>query len=218
MKKSVLILLMIIGSLASRSQSININIIPENPHISDSVKVNVVISYGHLIFKISDSLFISGDTIHIKYCVVLGPTHSPTFFTDTFSLGTFADGDYTVMVKAFYSTNGIDCIGDTSYFSRSKSFQVSETVSVHHETLESDFSLELAPNPTSDFQTLTLKTETSGKIHIEIYDLSGRMVRQVFSGEISVGEQTFIADLRDLKSGTYVYRVRTEEGVYLLKP
>ncbi|MCC5917967.1 MAG: T9SS type A sorting domain-containing protein, partial [Cryomorphaceae bacterium] len=207
MKKPILLLLMICAGFTSWSQSINVNIIPNNPHISDSVKVSVGIGYFHYIEKISDSLFISGDTIHIKYCVGIGPFTVPTAFFDTFSLGMFPHGHYTVFVKAFYSTNTTDCINDTSYFSQTKSFQVSETISVHRETLEDDFSLELAPNPTDDFQTLTLKTVTSGKIHIEIYDLSGRMVRQVFSGEMSIGEQSFLADLRDLRSGTYFYKV-----------
>ncbi|MCC5919001.1 MAG: hypothetical protein JJU02_16925, partial [Cryomorphaceae bacterium] len=66
MKKIKPLVFLLIASLSAWSQSININIIPNNPHISDSVKVSVGIGYFHYIEKISDSLFISGDTINIK--------------------------------------------------------------------------------------------------------------------------------------------------------
>ncbi|MCC5919005.1 MAG: T9SS type A sorting domain-containing protein, partial [Cryomorphaceae bacterium] len=167
--------------------------------------------------KINDSLSIIGDTICIYYCISSSPGMTAPTFIDTFELGMFTAGDYFVVVNAYKAIDTVDCSNPIDSARGTETFTITETVSVHRETLEDDFSLEIAPNPTDDFQTLTLKTETSGKIHIEIYDLSGRMVRQVFSGEMAAGEQTFLADLRDLKSGTYLYRVAMGNEIYHLK-
>lgn len=219
-KRIILIMFLLLGSFAAWSQYVTVravDIIPINPIISDSVKVRVQVlctDYGH---KIYDSLSISGDTIHINYCIFLSPFAAGRIFTDTFELGTLAAGDYTVLVKAYKTQDTVDCTNAVDSGSATKSFTVTETVSVRNETLENGFSLRVTPNPAGSFQQVVITTEKPQNISIQLFDMTGRLVREVFSGEVEAGEQSFTADLTGLKSGTYVYRVLTEGSLHHLK-
>ncbi len=222
MKKrtTLIMLLLLLGSFAAWCQGIDvksIEIIPEYPVITDSVKVRVEVlgtDYGH---KIYDSLSISGDTIHIKYCVFLSPFAAGRVFTDTFELGTLAAGDYTVQVKAYKSLDTLNCNTPVGTASDTKSFNVTDNFSVKEEILNNGLSAHVMPNPAKNLQQLILKTEKAGNISIQICDLSGRVIMDVVSGNVLAGEHSFTADLTNLKSGMYVYRISYGDNILILK-
>ena len=223
MRKTILILLFLCGSFTAWSQTIRIDtvkIIPENPTIIDSVKVRVHVFSNDYGPKLYDSLSISGDTIHIYYCISTAPQPAGRYFIDTFALGTLAAGDYIVLVKAYKSSNVInpvDCNNPWDSASAIKPFTVTGAVSVDRETPERGFSIHLAPNPAESFQQVVITTEKPENMTIQLFDLSGRLVRDVFSGEVEAGEQSFTVDLTGLKSGTYVCKVLTDNNMYHLK-
>jgi Secretion system C-terminal sorting domain len=66
------------------------------------------------------------------------------------------------------------------------------------------------PNPTRGESTLALDIETEGQYQIFMYDLNGRKIRDIHSGELFIGRNNFNIDLFDLQSGMYFLQVLAE--------
>ncbi len=69
------------------------------------------------------------------------------------------------------------------------------------------------PNPFQRSTRITFVTRASAQAELGIYDLSGRLVRKLFQGAVSPGEQSVTWDGRDasgraVASGVYFYRLR----------
>jgi photosystem II stability/assembly factor-like uncharacterized protein len=71
------------------------------------------------------------------------------------------------------------------------------------------------PNPSSKgYQDIALTGITPHTMcNIDLFDLRGNLVKQVFSGRIESSDQHIRVDLNDLAAGSYFYRVQTDEGV-----
>ncbi len=87
------------------------------------------------------------------------------------------------------------------------SFQYSETVEVSIEN-PSTFSLGAAyPNPFNPNTAFTLSVQKSQHVEIAVYDLLGRNVLEVFSGQVEAGGvRTFRVNGSNLTTGLYVVR------------
>ena len=59
------------------------------------------------------------------------------------------------------------------------------------------------PNPTRDFVKIEISIREAGNAHIQIVDVSGRLISEVAGGYRNVGEATFVVDLSGYPSGTY---------------
>lgn len=76
----------------------------------------------------------------------------------------------------------------------------------------------VAPNPFNPFTTLSFETPGGGPVHLLIFDLAGRLVRDVTHGRpFAPGYHDVVIDGRDragrrLASGVYFYRLSTKEG------
>ena len=68
------------------------------------------------------------------------------------------------------------------------------------------------PNPFSGSTTIRLELPESGDVRIVVYDMTGREVRQMHDGYLSMGAHEFRFDADSLPSGTYIYRVSTNQG------
>ena len=66
------------------------------------------------------------------------------------------------------------------------------------------------PNPTTGISNVEFVAKTSGKVLIEVYDINGRNIAQVFNGETFAGQQ-YKADFNgsNLSSGLYIYKITT---------
>ncbi len=66
------------------------------------------------------------------------------------------------------------------------------------------------PNPTTGISNVEFVAKTSGKVLIEVYDINGRNIAQVFNGETFAGQQ-YKADFNgsNLPSGLYIYKITT---------
>lgn len=78
-------------------------------------------------------------------------------------------------------------------------------------------SLELYPNPATNTQTLKLQNENGEHVEIGLYDLSGKLIKEIFSGKTLFENQVFITSLEDLTSGVYIYRILTKDNLSTLK-
>ena len=225
MKKAIiLIFFFLCGSITVWAQGTiyihEVDVIPTNPTINDSIQVRVLVVGTDFGPKIYDSLSFSGDTIYINYCVSTTGLTSVRTMIDTFELGTLPAADYTVQVKAFKSAlgpNPVDCNNHIHSDTVNKPFTVTDNFSVKEEKLNNGLSAHVMPNPAENLQQLILKTEKAGSISIQICDLSGRVIMDIVSGNVQAGEHSFTADLTNLKSGMYVYRVSDGENILILK-
>lgn len=77
--------------------------------------------------------------------------------------------------------------------------------------------LAAAPNPFNPATTIRFNLAAPGRIDLAVYDLGGRLVRNLAAGRVSSGEQRFEWDGRsdsgrEVASGTYFARLKTEGG------
>jgi len=63
------------------------------------------------------------------------------------------------------------------------------------------------PNPSSEAVTLTFRLAEAGEARLEVIDLQGRVVAQVFAGHAEAGEHGFRFDSGALPAGLYVCRL-----------
>jgi hypothetical protein len=76
-------------------------------------------------------------------------------------------------------------------------------------------SLPLRPNPFDAQTTLSLSLPARGRVELRIYDVAGRMVRKLVSGEMGAGHHDVTWDGRSdsgarLQNGTYLYRLNLD--------
>ena len=78
------------------------------------------------------------------------------------------------------------------------------------------------PNPFNPTTAIEFALPSSGPVDLSVYDLAGRRVALLVSGDQPAGRHTVVWQARDdsgrtLPSGTYVYRLRTDAGVVARK-
>ena len=67
------------------------------------------------------------------------------------------------------------------------------------------------PNPVSQNATIVFHTDAFGLVTLELFDVTGRKVREFLSEKYPSGEHRVLADLSALNSGIYILRL-TQEG------
>lgn len=76
-----------------------------------------------------------------------------------------------------------------------------------------DFSLEIWPNPTSEQATVSFRANDSGEASLALYDVSGKMVSEIFRGTSALGTTyRFDIDVKSLENGLYLCRLTTDSG------
>lgn len=68
----------------------------------------------------------------------------------------------------------------------------------------------LFPNPTSGIQTLEIKTKVGSTLTIEIYDIMGRKVKEVFNGKTNAQLTQIENDVSDLVNSMYIYNIKLD--------
>ena len=81
----------------------------------------------------------------------------------------------------------------------------------------SGLDLTVLPNPFTESAALSFRTGLSGHVSVQVFDLSGRLVRSLAGTEMAAGEHSIGWDGRDdsdgvLPSGVYICRVIAAEG------
>ena len=68
-------------------------------------------------------------------------------------------------------------------------------------------SIQLFPNPATDNVTMNYNLAVAGQASIDVLDITGRLIKEVYQGNKSTGPQNQIIDLSDLVSGIYFVRL-----------
>ena len=69
------------------------------------------------------------------------------------------------------------------------------------------------PEPANDKITIDLFQSTYGAVQVDMYNVLGQKVRTLYDGLLSPGNHSVTVDTESISSGTYVYRVRSEDGL-----
>ncbi len=192
-----------------------VEIIPNNPLISDSIQIRTVQMITTRGIKISDTMWVIADTIHLRSCFAAGWQQSTKTFVDTFSIGLLTQGTYTIKLISYESPIGTVCNPiDTA--SLSQIFQVIDDIGMEEVKWRNRTDFKLYPNPSSGQQQINLYIQVPVPLQINLHNLSGKKVIEVFNGPSAQGQQEFEVDLSHLPQGLYFYHIRVgEEWQYL---
>ncbi|MBL7979479.1 MAG: T9SS type A sorting domain-containing protein [Bacteroidetes Order II. Incertae sedis bacterium] len=92
--------------------------------------------------------------------------------------------------------------------------QKRQIVPVEQEPLPQQFSLAPNyPNPFNPETTIRFTLRKSGWVNLQVFDLNGRLVRTLVNQQKEAGHFNVQFMSNDLPSGTYLYRLKTSEGV-----
>lgn len=67
------------------------------------------------------------------------------------------------------------------------------------------------PNPFNPVTTIPLAMPKSGEVHLVLYDLTGRLVQDIYRGYLNAGYHTFTFTVGTLSSGVYICRVNVND-------
>ncbi|MCB9251753.1 MAG: T9SS type A sorting domain-containing protein [Flavobacteriales bacterium] len=68
---------------------------------------------------------------------------------------------------------------------------------------------EISPNPVSDKATIRYQINTTSDVKVELYDMSGKMVKEILNEKQNYGTYTAEVDVEGLTPGIYYYKVST---------
>lgn len=71
----------------------------------------------------------------------------------------------------------------------------------------------LHPNPFADRSSVSFDLGRSGAVALRLYDLRGTLVGTAFDGTLGAGAHALTIDGSDLPDGSYLYELRTPEGL-----
>lgn len=98
------------------------------------------------------------------------------------------------------------------YITKIEEVEIEEEESLLSEQIFVDpyiFEAKAYPNPTRDNATIELDIEISGNFTIQLFDLNGRLVEQIYDGHLDSGRQIFNTDLYDYMPGLYFISIQS---------
>jgi hypothetical protein len=69
------------------------------------------------------------------------------------------------------------------------------------------------PNPMTTNATISYQLNQNSNVNVELYDLNGRMVQNVFSGDLAKGEHKNTIQRNNLTPGLYIYKIQAGSQV-----
>ena len=71
--------------------------------------------------------------------------------------------------------------------------------------------ISLFPNPAQNEATLALSLVTSSVVNVTVYDVTGKIVSNVFNGNLNEGQTNLFINTTDFSNGMYYFRIVQEE-------
>ena len=88
---------------------------------------------------------------------------------------------------------------------------------IDNSVIQTNFNFIFYPNPISGKGTILLSTKQSTNISVDLFNLKGQLVRNVFTGNIESGENEFLFDAKELSTGIYFLMGKTNQKKYVKK-
>ena len=73
--------------------------------------------------------------------------------------------------------------------------------------------IKVFPNPTQGYVTFEFSTMLDGKVTIDLFNMQGKLICNIFTGDVKAGEQRSVIFNKALPAGNYIYRMNTVDGV-----
>ncbi len=77
--------------------------------------------------------------------------------------------------------------------------------------------LKTFPNPTNDNTTLSFNLAKAGDVELQVYSISGRLVKSISRSNVDAGLNTLQIDCEDLTNGTYIVKFASGKQVESVK-
>ena len=90
-------------------------------------------------------------------------------------------------------------------------------ISSKNSEINDNFKVDVYPNPVTSNLNLTYNLKMEGNVTFQLHNSYGNQIKQFASKAKVAGEQTFIMDVSDLKSGIYFIKITTSEGEQVIK-
>jgi hypothetical protein len=71
----------------------------------------------------------------------------------------------------------------------------------------------LYPNPANNIHTIAIETSKPGKLNIELYDLTGRLVKTVYHGTTISNKILINSDISGLAESLYIYIIKVDDKI-----
>ena len=117
-----------------------------------------------------------------------------------------------------YATNGtyvVKLIASNGTCSDTTTINLTMTVGISEIQLIDG--VNLYPNPVNKIATIDVNLNEAAKVEIIIYDITGKIAANVFTGQMNSGINTFKIDASNLPSGIYYTTVSSENSKKTLK-
>jgi agmatine/peptidylarginine deiminase len=88
----------------------------------------------------------------------------------------------------------------------------SSTINIQQDILNELFSVSIFPNPTNKISCIPLKTKVSTMLELDLLDLQGRKVLNIYTGKTYPGENRYYLHASEFSSGIYFIRAKTSFG------
>jgi hypothetical protein len=174
---------------------------PSSPTTKDDIFITTQITSPSLGTKISKSYFIKGDTVFLSSCYFAGLTGTPQIFLDTFDIGILKRGVYTIIFKAFLSSEISHC--DSSVHNRMDS--VLNVLELGSNSVHKESPIEINPNPFKN--NLSIEGEEAEQVYI--LDFNGQIIRYK---EFDKGANSLNIDLCSISNGLYIVQIVKKNG------
>jgi len=80
-------------------------------------------------------------------------------------------------------------------------------------TVPGDFWMSLpSPNPVTTSASVSFFNPTAGRVELSVFDVTGRLVGTVISGDMTAGEHSVEWQIGDVANGVYFIRLNTPSG------
>ncbi|OFX76837.1 MAG: hypothetical protein A2X12_11740 [Bacteroidetes bacterium GWE2_29_8] len=77
-----------------------------------------------------------------------------------------------------------------------------------------EISYNIYPNPTIDNSTLNINLNKDSQLNIEVYDLLGQKIENIYSGYQIEGNHKFLIDSKTFRTGTYIVKITIDNNTY----
>jgi hypothetical protein len=92
-------------------------------------------------------------------------------------------------------------------------FKVGTITATHNLMVHSGLG-EVYPNPAHSITCVPVSSQTNGNISLNLLDIFGRTVKNIYSGNATTGDHNYFFDAGDLIPGNYIVKYTTDNGVY----
>lgn len=109
-----------------------------------------------------------------------------------------------------YVTSGV-MIADRSYYNYLTETTPTVETDENGVPYPTEFKAFAFPNPAVESTTLEIQAPNKERMEINLYDTSGKLIKEIYSGKISRGTFQQFIDLNDLNSGLYLVIIQSKD-------